>query len=361
MTQPIQTYLKLLFTAHEKDVTADLGPDLLSFSYDDKETNEADEISISLKDPTGKWAGKWKPDGGEAVKAYIYSGTTTKKKAGPLYCGKFYIDSFRFSGSPRVVELRGVSIPLNKPIRRKIKNRAWEKLSLKGIASKIAEEAELKLFYDVEEDPEYDRQDQDRESDLTFLSRLCEEAGFSIKVTDTQLVIYDQSIYEKKDPVQTITLGKSNILSWDLSIEQSEEYKSCTVSYRDTKQKKRDSAGSHSVDSGGASGSNPAVMSYTFTDPLADENGQEYQLKRRAKSINEAKRLARAKLRELNRRRVTGSLSMIGDTKLVAGAVVELKGFGTASGRFFIESASHSVDGSGYVVSLSIRRVNTNY
>ena len=54
MSGPIQTYLRLLFTEAGTSVTQDILPDLLSFSYDDKETNEADEISLTLKDPTAK-------------------------------------------------------------------------------------------------------------------------------------------------------------------------------------------------------------------------------------------------------------------------------------------------------------------
>ena len=53
MSGPLQTYLRLLFTETGTSVTQDILPDLLSFSYDDKETNEADEISLTLKDPTG--------------------------------------------------------------------------------------------------------------------------------------------------------------------------------------------------------------------------------------------------------------------------------------------------------------------
>ena len=106
MSGPIQTNLRLLFTEAGKSVSEDILPDLLSFTYDDKETNEADEISITLKDPTGKWASKWKPDGGEVVRAYIGSGTVDGKKWRELFCGKFFVDLLRTSGSPRVFEMR---------------------------------------------------------------------------------------------------------------------------------------------------------------------------------------------------------------------------------------------------------------
>lgn len=377
MSGPIQTYLRLLFTEAGTSVTQDILPDLLSFSYDDKETNEADEISLTLKDPTGKWASKWKPDGGEVVRAYVASGTVDGKKGRELFCGKFFIDSLRTSGSPRVFEMRAVSIPLNTPIRRKMVTKAWEKKTLKGIAQEIATAAKVKLLFDSQDNPSYDRQDQKAESNLRFLSRLCEDAGLSIKVTDSQIVIFDQAFYEKKKPVKTLKLGVSDILSWDFESQQSETYKTCTVSWRDPKKKQKGSSGGYNMDlEKGDGGDDPeydmdlqkvkkkvnvAVNTYTYTDPDVEDNGQEYQVKKRAASLDEAKRIAKATLRKLNLRSVTGSLSLVGDTSLVAGVVVELKGFGSFDGRFYIESASHSVSTSGYVTSISVRRVNSNY
>lgn len=360
---PLQTRLRLYFTAANKNVSQSLLPDLLSFTYDDKETNEADEISLTLKDPTGKWSSTWKPDGGEVVRAYLSAGTVEKKGI-ELYCGRFYVDSLRVSGSPRTFEMRAVSIPLNKPIRKKLKTKAWEKKTLKGIAQEIAKVAGVKLLFDSAENPSYDRQDQSKESDLKFLSRLCEEAGLSLKLTDDRIVIFDQASYEKKASIKTFTLGKSDILSWDFESQQSETYKTCTVTYRDPKKKKKGSAGSYNMDLEKVKTkkeTNPAVLTYTATDPDADENGQEFTLKKRAKSVAEAERLAKAQLRKLNARHVTGSMTVIGDVSLVAGVVITCKGFGSFDGRFIIEQASHSVSTSGYTTGLTLRRVNNNY
>lgn len=361
--QPLQTLLQLEFD--QVNVSDDLLPDLLSFRYDDKETNEADEISISLKDPDGKWAGRWKPQGGESVQAWIIEGATDG--IGPeIYCGKFFVDSLRVSGSPRVMEIRAVSVPLNTPIRKKLKSRAWEKQTLKDIAKSIAEENGVGLQYYVDEEFTLERQNQDRESDLKFLSKLCDSAGYSLKVTDDALVIFDQLSYEKKKPVKTYTLGKSPITGWDFESQQSETYKSVTVSYRDPSKKKKGSAGGYALDEHGrlvstGGKSNPAVMQYTYEDPNADADGQEYSLKTRATSISEARRLAKAKLHELNRRSITGSLSVVGDVGLVAGEVIAIEGFGSFDGNFIIESASHSIDTNGYVTSLTLRRVNSEY
>lgn len=358
--QAIQTRLVLKFTKADTDVTEDLLPDLLGFTYDDKETNEADEISISLKDDKGKWAGTWKPDGGEIVRAWIVQGTT-QKETRKLYCGKFYVDSLSVSGSPRQFELRAVSIPLNKPIRRKMKTKAWEKKTLKEIAQEIARDAGISLIYDSEYNPEYDRHDQNRESDLKFLSRLCEDAGLSIKLTDEKIAIFDQQSYESKSAVQTIELGVSDILDWRFESSQSETYKSCKITYRDPKQKVKGSAGGHNIDGKNTTKTNPAVMTYIYEDPNADENGQEYTIKKRAKSIEEARMLAKAKLRQLNMRNITGSMTLVGDVMLVAGIVVKCKGFGSFDGNFIVEQATHSVSSSGYTTGISLRRVNNKY
>lgn len=363
MGQPIQTQLKVLFTNEDKDISEYLAADLLAFTYDDKETNEADELTITLKDPTGKWAGSWTPKGGERITASILNGNIYKQHK-ELYCGRFYVDTLTASGSPRIFEIKAVSVPLNTPIRKKIKSKAWEKTNLKAIATAIASDNKIKLLYDANENPAFDRQDQQRESDLRFIGRLCEEAGLSLKVTNGQLVIFDQSYYESKKPVKTLTLGKSDILTWTFEQAQSETYKSVKVTYRNPKAKKKDSAGGYKIDSHGRlekKSKNPAVMEYVYTDPDADENGQEYALKKRATSINDAKRLAKAKLRQLNLRAVTGEITVIGDVSLVAGVVIAIKGFGSFDGNFYIETASHQVGTGGYTTALSIRRVNNKY
>lgn len=375
MTDPRETKLTLLFTESKTDATNDVMPDLLSFSYDDREADQADEISLTVKDEKGKWAGSWKPDGGETIRAYIKGSTCPK-----LFCGKFYVDSMRVSGSPRVCEIRAVSIPLKAPIRRRLVTKAWENYTLKGILKEIAAKAEIYFYFEVEEDPEYDRLDQKEESDLAFLSRLCQDAGLSIKVTDDTIVIFDQSRYEKMEPVCEVELGVSDVLSWDFQTTQSDTYKSCVVSWRDIKKKKRKSAGGYNldlekpsdkppakhnidlekIDDSNAS-KNPAVNTYVYVDPNADANGQEYKLKRRVTSRAEAERVAKATLRRLNLRSVTGSMTLVGDTRLVAGIVIEVKGFGSLDGNFFIESASHSMSESGYVTTINVRRVNNKY
>lgn len=363
MSDVRQTKLRLLFSKNETDVTSDLCKDLLSWNYSDHESSQADEISLVLKDETGKWAGSWRPDGGEIIRMYISVGTPTE--SGPeTFLGTFFVDYQTVRGYPRTYELRAVSIPLNKSIRREQKSRAWENKTLKDISSEIASSAGLELFWDSQENPQYDRIDQSRESDMKFLLRLCEETGLSIKVTDNQLVIFGQERYEKKEPVKTLTVGVSEILSYQFENSQSETYKSVTIKWRDPTKKKKASAAGYDFNLekvGSGKKSNPAVLTYTYTDPDADENGQTFEMKKRCTSLDEAKRLAKAKLRQLNSRRVTGEIVLVGDPMLVAGSVLAISGCGSFDGNFIIEEARHSGSMSGYTTSLQLRRVNTEY
>ena len=230
MSGPRQTRLRLLFSKNETDVSEDLCKDLLSWSFTDHESGQADEISLTLKDNEGKWAGSWKPDGGENIKMYLSAGTT--EEPGPeAFLGTFFVDYQRISGAPRVYELRAVSIPLNKPVRKTQKSRAWENHSLQEIAQEICRDAELELFFDSVENPQYQRIDQSRQSDMAFLQHLCEDAGLSIKVTDKTIVIFGQERYEKKDPVCAMEIGVSDILSYTFEVSQSDTYKAVKVSH----------------------------------------------------------------------------------------------------------------------------------
>ncbi len=220
----------------EKDASEQVAKDLLSFSYTDKETDEAEEVTITLKDETGKWRNNWAPKMNATLKCDI----VTMEPKDLLKCGKFHVDSRRISGAPSVYELRATSIPPDSPVRRKAKEKTWQKQSLKQIAQTIASENKLQLLWDCAEGvgtEQREQADQKRESDLVFLQKLCKEEGANLKLTDGKLVIFDQKSYEKKDPVMTITFGDSEVLKWEFSQELADAYKSVTVTYRDPAKK----------------------------------------------------------------------------------------------------------------------------
>ncbi|MBQ9273500.1 MAG: hypothetical protein IJ228_01685 [Succinivibrio sp.] len=374
LSTPLRTAMSVFYitraSGSETDISLDVSADLLSCSYTDKIDDEADEVSLTLKDETGKWAGSWSPTRGDFLRVIFAN------ERGEVDTGKMSIDELRTSGRPRVFEVRGVNVPLDNTIRRTMKTRTFEQSTLSAIGAQIADTNGLSFKYDCEDDPEYDRSDQKDESDLAYLKRLCKDAGYSVKIFDGLLYVFDQKSFESKPAVKTIEESGGTVLSWNFQAQQSERYKAVTVKWRDVSKKTRSGSspktdevslyltGKGSAKAEVAKG-NTAVkqeyVDYTYTDDSVDESGQIYVLKKRCTNLGEAERLARAKLRELNLRQLTGSLSVIGDPALQAGTVVELKSFGSFDGNFIVESASHSMSGSGYVTSIEVRRVNVNY
>ncbi|MBE0470517.1 MAG: late control D family protein [Methyloprofundus sp.] len=330
--QARRTCLKLEYEG--TDISQDVAGDFISFDYSDNEDGKADDITVSLKDNQGLWIGAWFPGKGDTIAATIID-----EGFGELYCGRFTIDELTAGGPPRTMQMKGVSIPINKTIRRQAKTKAWEGVDLSTIVDEVGATGGLAVIYEVDLDPQYDRVDQSEESDLAFLHRLCEEAGLSLKVTDRQLAVFEQQKFEDKEPIAELVLGTHNILSWSFESQAFDLYKECTVSYYDAKTETN--------------------IEKTFEAPnVAD--GMSFTITQRAESFGEAERIAKAALRKRNKHEVKANFTLVGDINMLAGVTVTLSGFGNYSGKYLIEKANHSISG-GYTTKLDMRRVLEGY
>ncbi|WP_020621006.1 hypothetical protein, partial [Paenibacillus daejeonensis] len=157
------------------DISLDIAPFLMSLSYTDAGNGRADDLRIELEDREGKWRGPWLPQRGERIKASVdllhwYSGVTKRT----LQCGTFDVDTVSLGGPPDAVTIQAASFPGNSRLKDEPRTKAWEKVTLKQIATRIAQTAGMKLLFETD-DITYDRLDQSQETDLSFLSRLIEQ------------------------------------------------------------------------------------------------------------------------------------------------------------------------------------------
>lgn len=327
---PVITYLGV-------DITANIAPDLISFKYADNE-GKSDEIQLDLQDRERKWQDPWLPQKGDRVTAAIrLENWRVEGEVSQLNCGTFYIDDVSFKGPPDVISIKALSVPFTSGGKNTKSSRAWENSDLAGILGDVATSAGLTLLYDAPNFT-YERVDQVKETDLAFAKRMARKEGLSIKVTDKQLVIYDELTYESKDAVRKIVRGESDVKSYSFSESAAEEqYKKVEVAYFDDKRKK--------------------TVQYTYDVPSIT-SGATLKIKKTAKNLGEAMRWAKAEARNKNKLSKTGKLTLIGDENLVQGITVELEKFGAFSGKYFIESANHDVIG-GYLVDINIREVLT--
>lgn len=274
------------------------------------------------------------------VKLIQHNWQDTGKKA-VLDCGAFELDSVQVSGPPMKGTLKGTSIPYTSTLRMQKKSRNWEKITLKAIAQQIAKEAGLKLLYDSPDNPEYDKKEQVQQSDIRFLQDLCHAEGKALKVTKLSVVIFDKEDYDKKPVVKTIKYGSSDIISFRLSTKLTDAaYTSCHVSYTNTEKKQ--------------------TIEYTYTPDSSVGTGQVLEINERVANTEEARRLAMKRLREKNAQEFTGSFTMVGDVQLVAGIVVQLKGFQDFDKKYRVKSAKHSLTG-GYTTDIELVQILEGY
>jgi len=214
-----------------KNISQDIAPFLLSFEYTDNESKKADDIQIKLEDREGLWMKDWLPTKGDTITASIvaYDGYQTST----LPCGSFSVDEIEHSGPPHTVTIKAVSVPIGSAARGEIKTRAWEKISLKEISGDIASSANLTLLFESKTNPSYLRIDQAETSDLAFLQQLCDKDCLSLKVTDQQIVIFDERTYEANPTICEIKRDGGLVMRYSFKTKTSGTAKAAKVTYSD--------------------------------------------------------------------------------------------------------------------------------
>jgi len=255
-----------------------------------------------------------------------------------LDCGLFELDNIDLSGPPSLLTLKATSLSYSSTMRQTIKSKSWENVTLKQIARQIAEANGMGVMYEAADNPKYSRVEQYRASDISFLQKLCHDAGCSLKAANNIIIIFDQAEYEAKNAVKTIVFGKSGYIKYKLSTGENDIYTSCRVYY---------------TDSGGVTIS---ATEYAENYREGEDNGQCLEVRQKVSSVAEAQTLAHKLLRLHNKLETTAVFTFPGDTSLVAGCAVQLSGFGFWDGKYIIKQARHSVSKSGYTTDITLRK-----
>lgn len=318
-----------------KDISADIGPDLLSFSFTDKSGSkgETDDLQVVISDRDRLWQDAWCPQRGHTMRASILC--TDWFEPGDcleLPCGTFQVDEVEFeAGEADRITIKGVPSAVKTSITGQKKTRAWNSGSLERIAADIAAEAGLSLLYRSEPVPLL-RVEQRQEPDLAFLHRVGSDYGCRVKVSTDRLIVYSGS---GADGLAPVVLDRSVTGSFRGRIVTADVYASCVVTFTDP-----------------ASGKD---FRYTYTPDDAPKTGKALTLNKRVESPAAAQRMAQAALRAKNAGQLTGEWEGMGDPRLRAGTTVTLAGYGKWDARYSIKEATHTVDGSGgYTTSASL-------
>lgn len=290
------------------------------------DTQSSSSVS-NLKIRAGILRENWHSDGSDKV----------------LDCGQFELDSIDASGPPSTVTIKATALPFSSQIRQTKRSQAWESYTLSGISREMASRNGMAFLYESASDPYYDRVEQVKTSDISFLSTLCHNAGISLKATSNILVLFDQAAYEEKPAVKTIRRGDGNYTKYKLAVGKADtQYTSCRVSY---------------------SGSGRCIEAIAYVeDYKADsDKNQQLEITARVGSHAEAKALAEKQLRLHNKYARTATFTMTGDPDMLAGVTVLLADWGSWDGKYIVKQAKHTVSTSGYTTVVTLRRVLEGY
>lgn len=353
----------LQVTYDNKDISEALAEYLISASYTDNLSGQVDDISLTLEDKAGLWQSDWMPTKGATLDVTLctYNWVGLYDGEADVQLGKFEIDEIELSSAPDVVTIKAAAITVSddSTLRSTLRSRTWENATVKKIANDVAVENNMKLYWDCDDDPAIDKLEQNDESDLDVLKKVCDDAGFALKVTTDTIIVFDEAKYEAAKPMveiyhpdtQEIDTVVANTdeptpepilhsTGYSFTSKIRDVYMKCHVKYAQDKDK--------------------SVIESTFTDPNKTE-GATLEIHQQVSTQAEADRLAKKKLREKNREECTGSFSSEGQPFLCAGETVQMLGFGSFSGKYIITQAKHDLSSSGYTTSIDVRRCLIGY
>ncbi|MDR1248901.1 MAG: hypothetical protein LBK63_06325 [Treponema sp.] len=297
-----------------------------------------------------------------------------------LDTGKFKIDSCSLSGPPDKFSIKAVSIPVTSSLKREEKTNKWEEATLQEIAKTIADKAGIQLIYEVESDIKFDRVDQLQQTDMSFLMDLCTRYGVSLKVTDEKIVLFEESAYEEKEPVDTFDKSEigSRVIDYSFVQDTNSTVKKVELFYKDPKsgivaqgeftppnppatgqklvlnERPGDLRGDNfrnGVDDGsGSAGGTFDTGMHPFNDITADFE------KPRADVTDNANRICKARCREKNKNEWTCVLKIIGNVKMAGGVTINMTNWGKYSGKYMVDMASHKTGGR-YLTTVNAHRV----
>lgn len=308
-----------------------------SLTYTEAADGECDTVSVTVAMKGVQWTLKgtkaikpWFPQKGDRMRVTII--TKNWKKAGEtkkFECGKFCLDDVTVSGPTATLVLTGTSVPELGAIRSVKRTRTWKGASVQGIADVMKRRYKLELDLDFSPSEVYPISDrQEREDDLSFLTRVCGDMGLGIRLNSGRLRIYSKKKAEQREP--TVTLRRIGMTDW---------------SYNDT-----------------------LVDTYTCAEIRCSETSEHTALICRVgsgerklvidegfESRTEGAVKACARLNGENEKAVTLSVTIPADLRIRAAEPVRIRGLAQLSSTYLVDKVTHELDSDqGYTMDIEM-------
>ncbi len=305
-------YPNFKIIANGDDVTAVLKQNNTSISLKDEANEKADELTIKITD------GFARPKYEDELELYLgYSDDLT-------FCGVFKVQSSTWD-KHQGITINATSVDFSDVLKQR-RDITYEKLTIKGICSQIADRNGLELKSDFN-DIFMTSIAQHDESDLNFLNRIARELNAIFNIKNNTLYFMKKVKDDKKsDELPKYTISADECSSLSTKHSNKTLYKSCKATWHDTKT--------------------------NITKSIIVGNGMPQLIYKNVfKNEAEAKLRADAYLQRANQGITTGSLSTSGKI-IFAGGILNLTNTLEDDGEYQIKSVNHEFSGSGWTTSL---------
>lgn len=284
------------------DVTEEIKSSLLSLRFNDERGVKADQLVIRLSGEQDHWN-----KGEDIVFSMGYEGQKLWR------FGTFRVLASKSTKTGLTVRATGVDFSSTF---RQPKSRGWEGLSLGGIVKSIASENNLDAKTDFD-DFQLPHFAQANESDMEFLARLAEkyDAMYNIK---NGMLLFIRSGNEDaiKDELPVFKIDASKAETWEVERNARNEWKSCRAIGQDLKTGQK-------------------------IEYLAGSGEPKYQLEYSFQNAVEAKEMAWATLRRLNRGARKGVIETDGD-QIYAWGYLDVTGTREDDKQYSIKAVDHT-------------------
>lgn len=249
-----------------------------------------DSLTIQFNDTDNDWS-MWKPKINDTIVI----------KESNVSSGVMYIDTIDQSESTVVIK----ALPVKKSAKEK-HTKSWENVTLFELLNECATIHGLSLkTYDIE-NYRYSRVNQVNESDFAFLDHRCVLEGYTMKVHDNALVVYDEKVIEKQEG---ILLSKDELIS-NFTYRTNAKYKGILFRYGD--------------------------IEYTFNAPGDVEGSMLIVNDIRVDSIAEAQRFSKDLLINANKYHETLGFETKLRYDMAAGSNINFNGAGLIDGMYYV-------------------------
>lgn len=299
------------------NITLDIRDDLLSIELIDFIENQADELTVTIADPTGKWLLDWYPSQGDTLSFSLNS----------ISFGKFSIDEVSYQVKPNIVTIKAISAPLLLKLKTK-STKYYKDTDLKSIVKDIAKKVKLELKSAVEPIP-IQTETRANETATGFLKRLGITYGYNFSIKDMAIIF---SKLDEKKQSYTIDLSKTTNLSFKDSLAL-------------TKGKTKVVA------------TDLNKVQITNKESVSTGDGNTEIINANQISESQAAAIAKAKSLREQRNKIICEFTTLGDANLRAGERIEIKGFGVFDGIYELSSTQHSFNNQGYITSIQANKI----